>query len=147
MMIAFTGSDDSGNLDIYLTDVRGNTSQRLTEDAASDSHPAWFPEGMRIAFTSDREGERPSGRLAAWAVRLLSSSPNAQEASISPDGNRIAFCRESAVGDFRIWVVSLYVSSSAQPLTGDNDGIWSHHDPAWSPDGKTICYGTGMDFG
>ena len=25
-------------------------------------------------------------------------------------------------------------------LTGDDDGLWNHVDPAWSPDGTTICY-------
>jgi len=32
--------------------------------------------------------------------------------------------------------------SNAKMLTGDSDGIWNHLNPAWSPDGTLICYGS-----
>jgi Tol biopolymer transport system component len=34
------------------TDVR-----QLTVNAATDHRPAWFPDGTRIAFRSDRDGD------------------------------------------------------------------------------------------
>jgi Tol biopolymer transport system component len=139
--IAFT-SNDSGNLNIYLTDVRGGDSLRLTDNPASDTNPAWFPDGNAIAFTSDREGEKAIWKVGHRGGVATLLVPNAQEASISPDAKMIAFCRESPAGGLRIWVATLDAPSDAKPLTGDSDGVWNHTEPAWSPDGKTICYGT-----
>jgi len=139
--IAFT-SNDSGNLNIYLTDVRGGDSLRLTDDPASDTHPAWFPDENAIAFTSDREGEKAIWKVGHRGGVATLLVPNAEQASISPDGKMIAFCRASSSAYLRVWVAALEAPSDARILTGDNDGVWNHTDPAWSPDGKTICYGT-----
>jgi uncharacterized protein (TIGR02145 family) len=32
--------------------------QRLTDNSARDSHPAWSPDGTRLAFVSDRDGDK-----------------------------------------------------------------------------------------
>ncbi len=84
----------------------------------------------------------PSGGSAIWAATAILLIPNAQQAAISPEGKMIAFCRGSDIGYFRVWISALDDPSSARALTDDSDGLWSHTDPAWSPDGKTICYGT-----
>jgi Tol biopolymer transport system component len=31
-------------------------------------------------------------------------------------------------------------------LTGESDGLWHHTSPAWSPDGRTICYAAHQDL-
>jgi eukaryotic-like serine/threonine-protein kinase len=41
--IAFEGSVDAGNLDIFYMTVAGGDRIRLTTDAAQDFHPAWRP--------------------------------------------------------------------------------------------------------
>ncbi len=140
--IAFTRPDESGSQDLYLTDIRSSTTRPLTGDAAMDTHPAWFPEGDAVAFTSDRGGENAIWRVSRMGGEATLLVPDAQQASISPDGTRIAFCRNRPGGGLRIWVASMYDSSGARQLTRDDDGIWDHRDPAWSPDGKEICYGT-----
>ncbi len=62
--IAFASNRD-GNWDIYVmpapgwggqVDVDGNNQQRLTEDAGRDWWPVWSPDGTRIAFHSDSDG-------------------------------------------------------------------------------------------
>ncbi|MBU0492211.1 MAG: DPP IV N-terminal domain-containing protein, partial [Chloroflexi bacterium] len=39
-----------------VMDVNGGNVRRLTDDPAQDQAPAWSPDGTRMAFTSDRDG-------------------------------------------------------------------------------------------
>ena len=69
-LIAYS-SDESGNADIWIVDVRGGNAIRLTDDPASDTDPAWFPDGSALAFTSDR-----GGSTAIWKVLRLGGAPS-----------------------------------------------------------------------
>jgi len=44
--------------DIWIFDLVRGTQTRLTSDPADDIDPTWSPDGTRIAFTSDRAGQR-----------------------------------------------------------------------------------------
>lgn len=139
-------SDASGNPDIWILDVKGSHALRLTEDPATDRSPAWFPDGSALAFVSDRGGED-----AVWKVPRLGGSavllvPDATDPAISPDGTRIAFARPNAGGALRIVVAPLAEPSRATAVTGNDDGHWDHTQPAWSPDGRTICYADDRDL-
>lgn len=49
--------EGSGNRDIYLQSVTGQTPINLTSDSsADDNQPVFSPDGERIAFRSSREG-------------------------------------------------------------------------------------------
>jgi Tol biopolymer transport system component len=54
----------------------------------------------------------------------------------------MAFSRAAPEGERRIGVASLANPTDVQILTGDDQGLWTHDFPAWSPDGKDICYAT-----
>ncbi len=143
-LIAYS-SDESGNADIWIVDARGGNAIRLTDDPASDTDPAWFPDGSALAFTSDR-----GGGTAIWRVLRLGGSssmlvPDAADAAISLDGTQIAFAR-SAAANHRIWIAPMSDTAHARVLTGDGDGLWDHRDPAFSPDGRTICYHAERDL-
>ena len=137
--IAYT-SDEPGNKDIFIIGVQGGNPIRLTDDPASDSYPAWFPDSTALAFVSDRGGTTniwKIGQLGGGATLLL---PGAYDPAISPDGRRIAFSIPGSKGYGRIGAAQLDNLAQVKVLTGDNDGLWSHRHPAWSPDGKAICY-------
>jgi hypothetical protein len=61
--IAFT-SDRDGNLEIYVMNSDGTGQVRLTNNNILDAHPAWSPDGRRIAFIS----QRASGAYAIFAM-------------------------------------------------------------------------------
>ncbi len=138
--IAYSARYDASAGDIYVIDVQGGRPLQLTEDPAADTHPAWFPDGSALAFASDR-GVAPSiwkvPRFGGTPVLLV---PNAEDPTVSPDGTRVAFARRGPGGFLRIGVASTRGPHEGRLITRDGDGLWDHRQPAWSPDGRTICY-------
>ncbi len=144
-LVAYS-SNASGNAEIWVVDPEGGEPLRLTDGPAENRSPAWFPDGRSLAFASTR-----SGPVSVWKVSRLGGSAsllleNADMPAISPDGTRIAFSRSSVSGDLRIWVAALADPFHAKRLTGDEDGQWNHMDPAWSGDGKHLCYSDRRDL-
>ena len=144
-LVAYT-SNESGNADIWLLDMRGGTAVRLTDDPKSDRSPTWFPDGSTLAFVSDR-----SGKPSIWKISRLGGAAalvveNAEDPAVSPDGLSIAFVRPDAGGFQRIHVAPMARPSEVRVLTTENNGLWDHRKPAWSPDGRTIAYYAARDL-
>ena len=93
------GPDGSGNPEIYVMNADGTGAVNLTQDLATeDGHPAWSPDGTRIAYDSYPSA---GGAIAVWLmdvdgsnkVRLPPAPGNDSEPAWSPDGMKIAFTR------------------------------------------------------
>jgi len=144
--IVYAAEGEGGNVDLWLVDARGGSAIRLTTDPAVDRSPEWYPDRSAIAFVSERGGE-----TAVWKVPRLGGAatlvmPAADAPAISPDGTRVAFTRPDERGLRRIAVAPLDDTDAARLLTTDRDGLWDHRTPAWSPDGRAICYAGQRDL-
>ena len=81
---------------IWIMPSAGGTARQLTTHAATDSYPAWSPDGALIAFSSNR-----SGNVDIWTMpveggepRQISDDPAGNyEAAFSPDGDWLSFTR------------------------------------------------------
>jgi dipeptidyl aminopeptidase/acylaminoacyl peptidase len=123
----------SGNDEIYVD------AKNLTNNAATDTTPAWSPDGSKIAFVSNR-----SGAFNIWVMNADGSEPTQltnqsgadAEPAWSPDGSKIVFSsqRDSASGE--IYVMNADGSSPTR-LT-QNTAI--DRTPAWSPDSSQIVF-------
>ncbi|NND45423.1 MAG: polysaccharide deacetylase family protein [Xanthomonadales bacterium] len=86
-------SNHEGNSEIYLRPA-GGEAVNLSAHPASDNYPAWSPDGLRIAFQSDRNGKLDIYLVNAdgSGLRRLTEHPaHDYLPSWTPDGQQITF--------------------------------------------------------
>ena len=91
--VAFTTNRD-GNFEIYKMNENGSVPARVTNDPASDTQPAWSPDGTKLAFVSTRNGGFDIFIVNAdgTGVDQLTDDPGFDlDPVFSPDGNKIFF--------------------------------------------------------
>ena len=138
--IAYT-SNAEGQYEIYVVSARGGQPLRITDHEAWDRSPAWFPDGDQLAFTSDRQGSVGIWKTHQYGGGATLLLPNASDPAVSPDGTRLAYVQRDVGGEGRIGVASMADLAGACLMTqGQRQGLWSHREPAWSHDGRWICY-------
>ena len=102
--IAFSSNAADGTRQMFLIGVDGNGSRRSNshrhlESAAqqgNDERPEFSPNGQRIVFTSDRDGNKEVYAIAADGsnqVRLFRFPGADIDAEYSPDGTKIIWDR------------------------------------------------------
>jgi TolB protein len=87
----------------------GSDVRRLTDHPKMDCWPAWSPDGKRIAFTSNRDGNYEIYLMNAdgSGQRNLTQHPASDNfAAFSPDGRRLAFL-SNRDGGYGIYVMDL----------------------------------------
>src|ERR1043165_2326441 len=106
-------SDHNGTFEIYVKHLAaGGEELQLTKDGQENFHPAWSPDGQRIAYCSRKRG-------GIWLVSTLGGNPKqptefGAKPSWSPDSSRIAFQSSypseaflsQALAPSTIWLVS-----------------------------------------
>jgi len=113
----------------------------IVDDGAKNYHVQPSPDGGRVAFDSDRDGER--GVYVAYrdgsGVRRVSGAGYAAVPTWSPDGRRLAFIRAEPDRPrvWNLWLLDL-ASGDNRRLTAFRYGqTWN---ASWFADGHRICY-------
>ena len=102
---------------------------------AADSFPAWSPDGKRIAFSSERDGNDEIYVMdtdGSNLIRLTNRPELDWWPAWSPDGMRIAYATQKGKpGDWHheIWIMNADGSNQICLTLGPSDEAY----PAWSP--------------
>jgi len=137
-------------VDVWVYEYQRDTTSRLTFGAGVNTRPVWTPDGLRLAFASDR-AKRNVGNIywqradGSGEVQRLTEGDNLQRpSSWHPSGKFLAYMEINPKTAFDIMIL---------PMEGSEAGGWKPgkpfaflNDPSneglaqFSPDGRWIAY-------
>ncbi len=130
----------------------GSNQTRITTNSASDRQPSWSPDGTRLAFVSNRDGNDEIYVMNADGssqTRLTNNAAFDFDPAWSPDGTRIAFTSTrdfpgitgNIANGFELYVMN---ADGTNPVRLTNNST-SDSGPSWSPDGTRIAFTSQRD--
>ncbi|HEU4409671.1 MAG TPA: S9 family peptidase [Polyangiaceae bacterium] len=138
---------------LFVVPAEGGEAEQITRGEASESSPAWSPDGRSLAFSRTRTGARDAHRSDLWAADAAGGNERqvtnrcaiASMPSWSPDGRRIAFYGTSEDGDSRqqLWAVRAAGGDERRLSSEDTEvasfPLGKSTPPAWSADGSELA--------
>lgn len=127
---------------LYIAALGGDATPRAltTLTGSRIGQPAWSPDGGRLVFASNQDGDLDLFFINADGTGLQQITSNIAvdtDPAWSPDGTRIAFASDvESPGFTEIYLLD--VAGGAITRLTDRGG--SSFAPAWSPDGTRIAY-------
>ena len=138
-----TESDGRSSLMRADTDGRGSILRitSVVDDRARNFHARPSPDGRRIAFDSDRDGERGVyiADVDGRNVRRVTGPGFAAVPSWSPDGDTLAFVRAEP-GKPKVWNLWMIHLPSGQTRRLTSYRVGQPWGASWFPDGRRIAY-------
>lgn len=141
---------ETGNLHVVNADGSGAQTLFTTVPAVWYWHPAWSPDGTRIAFLRQNAVDPQYELMVVGAdgSGLTKLAEDAGAPAWSPDGSRIAFhsapgyCDQGGYGrSCGLYVMNADGTGVVELLADTTDVVH----PTWSPDGSKIAFARWVD--
>jgi dipeptidyl aminopeptidase/acylaminoacyl peptidase len=126
--------------DLWIVMVNGTEPVKVLVSPAEEAVPVWSPDGKRIAFRSNRDGNSEIYVVDADGSNLKRlTQDNAVDTSPtwSPDGKYIAY-RSLRDNNAEIKLIDMNNPGAAHKNLTNNPA--NDYSPKWSPDGKAIVF-------
>lgn len=136
----------ASNPEIFIANLDGSNSVRLTTQSGTDHEPSLSPDGGTVVFTSTRSGASRIYTMSADGSNPTplntGSDSDTPESSprFSPGGGRILFS-SPRTNTTQIWIMPS-AGGTATQITHEVNGAFFG---SWSPDGDFIYYVDGGD--
>jgi serine/threonine protein kinase len=135
------GRDPQNNYDIWLIDLLRGGATRFTSDPAAELYGLWSPDGMRIAFNSNRSGSYnlylKSSSGANGEEPLLESPRVKIPLDWSRDGRLLLYQEADPKTGWDLW--ALPMSGDRKPIAIANT-TFEEREGKFSPDGRWVAY-------
>lgn len=148
--LIFTLNTQDGDLDIFVAPPDRSEPVNLTDHPANDDHPAWSPDGRRIAFESDRNGSSQIYLMDADGSNLVQVTAGEAEHKFlnvenpwSPDGTRLLIRERTQPGntaetdEWTLFVVSLDGQTKTELARMPAVDLVK---ASWAPDGEHVAF-------
>ena len=139
--LAFASDRASGDLDVYITDLRKMSVERVTKSGEDEAWPKFSPDGNLLAFY------RGGGELAVMdmetrKVSVIDSGevqwgPFAGNFEFSPDGKWLAYWKQIDGYNSDVFIAPADGTGKPVNVLRHPDWIWS---VSWIPDGSGLLF-------
>jgi dipeptidyl aminopeptidase/acylaminoacyl peptidase len=125
--------------ELYIADADGKNARKLVAGLELDYNASFSFDGEWVVFTSERDGSADIFRVRTNGMgleRLTDDPAFDDQATLSPDGNSLAFVSTRDTGSTDIYILDMKTRQTRN-LTHSPGGDYR---PIWSPDGRRIAF-------